>query len=374
MRTGRILLAATVLASAAIAAAEEPSWPWPGPTPPKIVDAMMKKSGYRRPNARELKQMADALPEQPPATPARPRKVLCWGRLWTHPGNGFAEETVKLLGRRTKAFEVVASDDPRLLLPESLKGFDAIFLNGLHDRQPFLPPNFASLSPKEQAAAKELDRKVKQSLLKFVKEDGKGIAGIEGSICALRDWKEFGQMMGAFYNGHYWGDHVIKVEDPTHPVAACLAGKQWRLRDQIYAPGRPYSRKNLRVLLSVDLTQLKDPGDKTPVPWLSKATAKRDDYPISWVRKHGRGRVFYCSLGVNIKTYLDPLFLRYLLAGIQFAIGDLPGDTTPSEPSDGTVATSSAARYDRTQFMRENPCPTRPVAIRACRFRQASDG
>jgi len=344
MRTGRTLIAATVLASAAVAAAqEEQSWPWPGPTPPEIVDARMKKTGYRRPNARELKQMADALPEQPPAKPVRPRKVLCWGRLWTHPGNGFAAETVKLLGRRTKAFDVVAGDDPRLLLPESLEGFDAIFLNGLHDRQPFLPPNFASLSPKEQAAAKELDRKVKQSILKFVMQDGKGIAGIEGSICALRDWKEFGEMMGAFYNGHYWGDHVIKVEDPNHPVAACLAGKQLKLRDQIYVPGRPYSRKNLRVLLSLDLTQLTKPEGRLPVPWLSKETAKRDDYPISWVRKHGRGRVFYCSLGVNIKTYLDPLFLHYLLSGIQFATGDLPGDTTPSQPS-AEAATTAPVR------------------------------
>ena len=33
-----------------------------------------------------------------------------------------------------------------------------------------------------------------------------------------------------------------------------------------------------------------------------------------------------------VKTIsLSPLFHRYLLAGIQFALGDLPGDTTPSE-------------------------------------------
>ena len=45
----------------------------------------------------------------------------------------------------------------------------------------------------------------------------------------------------------------------------------------------------------------------------------------------GAGRVFYCSLGVQRAPYSNPLFLRYLLGGIQFAAGDLPADTTPSE-------------------------------------------
>ena len=31
-----------------------------------------------------------------------------------------------------------------------------------------------------------------------------------------------------------------------------------------------------------------------------------------------------------VSPYLDPVFLQYLLAGVQFAIGDLPGETTPS--------------------------------------------
>jgi type 1 glutamine amidotransferase len=54
-------------------------------------------------------------------------------------------------------------------------------------------------------------------------------------------------------------------------------------------------------------------------------------YPISWIKAHGPGRVFYCSLGVWKPPYLAPLFPQYLLAGIQFANGDLPADTTPSE-------------------------------------------
>jgi type 1 glutamine amidotransferase len=50
-----------------------------------------------------------------------------------------------------------------------------------------------------------------------------------------------------------------------------------------------------------------------------------------WIKSYGQGRVFYISLGVQKAPYSNPLFLQYLLAGIQFALGDLPGDTTPSE-------------------------------------------
>jgi len=339
------LLSVAVAATATMVLAAEtkeppPSWPWPGPTPPEIRDTLIakRKSPILRPTEVDLKQMEAIAPERAPAEPAKPRRLLCWGRLWTHQCNPFTEETVKILARKTKAFEVVCTDDPQLLLPESLKGFDAIFLNGLHDPQPWLPLNFKSLPADQQAAAKKLDADVKQSILDFVGREGKGIAGIEGSICALRDWKEFGELMGAFYNGHYVGDFVIKVEDPAHPLTACLEGKPFRIYDQAYVPTPPYSRKKVRVLLSLDLAQTPDPTADPKMAWLKENvkrleafTGREKDYPISWVKAHGRGRVFYLNLGVYKPAYSSPLFMRHLLAGLQFALGDLPGDMTPSE-------------------------------------------
>jgi type 1 glutamine amidotransferase len=343
MGLGRSLLGAVIAMAAAGAlggeAAEDPveTWPWPGPTPPEIREAKMRKGFARRPTEQELKGIEAAAPDKPPAPPAKTRRILCWGRLWTHLANAFTEESVKILGRKTRAFEVVAGDDPRLLLPESLRTYDALFLNGLHDPQPFLPLNWKALPPDELAAAKRLDAAIKQSILAFVMEDGKGIAGIEGSIAALGDWKEFGEMMGAFYNGHYRGKHVYKVEDPAHPVAACFEGQDLTLDDQSYLPGPPYSRRKVRVLLSLDLTKTPEPTTDPKQAWLKEHvkrqeafTGREKDYAISWVRTYGKGRVFYCSLGVDWRTYLNPVFLRHLLAGIQFVIGDLSADTTPS--------------------------------------------
>lgn len=101
-------------------------------------------------------------------------------------------------------------------------------------------------------------------------------------------------------------------------------------------PGPPYSRSKVRVLLSLDLSKMPEPIADPKAAWLKENvkkleayTGREKDYPISWVKTHGRGRVFYCSLGVQKEAYSSPLFLRYLLAGIQYAIGDLPADATP---------------------------------------------
>ena len=315
-----------LFALACLAAPQEAGWP--GPTPPDVLEARLKEARVRRPGEAELAKMLAAAPDKAPAAPARPRKVLCWGRLWTHEGNAFCEEAVKILGRKTGAFEVVATDDPRALLPESLKGFDAVFLNNLHDQQPFLPWG-AKKPPKDpQDPVAALDAKVKRSLLDFA-EGGKGVAGVHGAIAALRDWKEFGELMGAFYGGHFGGNQVIRPEEPGHPLNACFEGKAFEIVDESYVPGPPYSREKLRVLLSLDLTRMPDPAEKAA--WLKGVVKGREgDYAISWIRPHGRGRVFYCALGHSTATYLNPLFLRHVLAGIQFALGDLPADAAPS--------------------------------------------
>jgi uncharacterized protein len=92
----------------------------------------------------------------------------------------------------------------------------------------------------------------------------------------------------------------------------------FHLFDEVYVSKERDFRKGVRVLLSLDLRKMPDPG-------------KRDDgdYVISWVRRYGKGRVFYCSLGHEPSSYYNPPVLRQYLAGIQFALGDLEADATP---------------------------------------------
>ena len=290
----------------------------PGPTPAELREAKIKARKVRAPSKQELKQMEAAAPARPPARPAKPRRVLVWGHSWTHTPNVFAEEALKILGKKSGAFEAVVSDDPRLLLGDRLPRFDALVMNNIHERDPFLPEDYGRRTKAGQEAAQKFDRAVKQSILEYV-ENGRGIVGTHAATAALQNWPQYGQMMGGFYGGHIDQDVVIKLDDPGHPVNVCFRGEPYKIRDEIYIFREPYSRANLRVLLSLDLGRMKDPGKRPD-----------KDYAVSWVRKHGQGRVFYTTLGHYEQTYLNPLFLRHLLAGVQFALGDLPANATPN--------------------------------------------
>ena len=61
-----------------------------------------------------------------------------------------------------------------------------------------------------------------------------------------------------------------------------------------------------------------------------KGSREDNDNAVSWLREFGKGRVFYCSLGHNNEIFWTPAILQHYLDGIQYALGDLKADATPS--------------------------------------------
>ena len=153
--------------------------------------------------------------------------------------------------------------------------------------------------------------------------NGRGLVGIHAATLAWFDWPDYGAMMGAYYVDWPWKGQeevTVKIEDPTHPVNAAFGGKPLTIADEIYQFREPYSRDKLHVLLSLDTAKSPKAG-----------TRKDNDYAVSWVKNYGYGgRVFYTVLGHNDETYARPDVVRHILDGIQFAIGDLPGECVPS--------------------------------------------
>jgi type 1 glutamine amidotransferase len=288
-----------------------------GPTPPKVKVAKMKAKNISVPTDQQIKLIQAAAPDRAQVEPAKPRKVLVWGHTWTHQPNPYAEKALEFLARKTGAFDAVISDDPSLLLPENLKQFDALVMNNIHEREPFLPEGFARLNGDQKAEAHAFDKAIKHSILEYVRS-GKGVVGIHAATAALQNWPEYGEMIGAYYSGHIHQEVVIKSEDPKHPVNACFGDKPFKIKDEIYISREPYSRDRVRVIASLDLSRMEDPQERPD-----------KDYAVSWVRAYGKGRVFYTTLGHDAATYWNPVFLEHLLAGVQFAIGDLKGETDP---------------------------------------------
>ncbi|MHC4692497.1 MAG: ThuA domain-containing protein [Planctomycetota bacterium] len=282
-----------------------------GPTPPDVKAAKMKARKVAIPTEQQIQLIETAAPDKAPAKSTKPRKILVWGHVWTHQPNPYAVKALEILANKTRAFEAVTSDDPRLLLGDKIKQFDALVMNNIHEREPFLPDDFAKLKGEQKASAQKFDKAVKQSILEYIRS-GKGIVGIHAATAAFQNWPEYGEIMGGYYAGHIHQEVVIRPEDPKHPVNACFGGKPFTIKDEIYIFREPYSRKKVHVIASLDLSRMEDPQKRPD-----------KDYAVSWVRTYGKGRVFYTTLGHDAATYWNPVFLQHLLAGVQFAIGDL---------------------------------------------------
>lgn len=280
------------------------------------------------PEAEEIKKIEQAVPKKPTAVPKKPRKLLVFNRTvgYRHSSIPYAAKALEIMGQKTGAFEVTQSEDMSVFLPENINHFDAICFNN-SSQLDFSDPN------------------LQRGLMDFVRNGG-GFVGIHGATNNFHNWPEAAEMIGGIFDNHPWGpegtwkvkiedpDHplmsvfkdtftqIVDADDPNHTVLADFAGTTFKINEEIYRTKFINLRKNCRVLMGLDMTD--------PVNLGAKGVRPTDkDIPISWVRSFGKGRVFYCSLGQNHHIFWNPLVLQHLLDGIQFALGDLPADTTP---------------------------------------------
>lgn len=146
-------------------------------------------------------------------------------------------------------------------------------------------------------------------------QSGKGIAGAHAGLDAFYEWDWYREMVGGgLFEEHPWTQSVrILVEEPDHPAVEHFGESFW-IRDEIYVLDEN-PRWNSRVLASLDMNSVgvrQGPADITS-----------NDYPISWVREHDGGRVFYTKLGHFDDVWTTPSFMSHLLQGMRIAAGRL---------------------------------------------------
>jgi hypothetical protein len=275
------------------------------------------------PTQEELRKMASAAPGRAAALPLQPRRLLVFTlcRGYVHASIPFGAKAIESMGAKTGAFKTVISDDIAHFAPENLKQFDAVcFVSALGEL--FLPPDLEQLSPDKQELARQADQRLKKGLLDYLKS-GKGFAGIHGASALFPTWSEFGDALGGWFLSHPWNSTdkiAVKIDDPTHPLVTVFNGQGFEIIDEGYQFKDPYSRKRNRVLYSLDTA-------KTD---MNKKELRADgDFGLCWVRRCGAGRIFYTALGHNSEEFWNPLLLRHILDGLQFALGDLPAPTDP---------------------------------------------
>jgi len=57
---------------------------------------------------------------------------------------------------------------------------------------------------------------------------------------------------------------------------------------------------------------------------------QRPSYPATWARKHRQGRVFFTSLGHREDVWTHPECQKVILAGFNWALGNVDADVTPN--------------------------------------------
>ena len=228
------------------------------------------------------------------AAGAAPKRVL----YMTHSA-GFVHDSIPTscavmqdLGARSGAFEVTCSEDLSLISADSLRDFDVLY---------FFTSGELELSDQQKA-----------DLLAFVR-GGKGFGGVHSATDTLYLWPEYGELIGAYFNGHPWYQEVsVRVEDPDDPTVKALA-PAFRITDEIYQ-FREFSRDRVQVLLSLDTSS---------VDLAAPGVARDDgDFPLAWRRSYGDGRVFYTALGHPSDTWLDERFQNLLLNAVIWLAGE----------------------------------------------------
>ena len=123
-------------------------------------------------------------------------------------------------------------------------------------------------------------------------------------------------MIGARFVAHgAQQEATMRVSSPTFPGARGL-GCSFRLMDEWYA------LKDFAADLHVVLVQ-ETRGMQGPM-------YQRPPFPATWARRHGRGRVFFTSMGHREDVWTNKMFQQILLGGIAWALGNVDADITPN--------------------------------------------
>ena len=248
---------------------------------------------------------------------ARTRKVVL---AWADTRNGQAQHDsvshalaiIERLGYESGAYDTFIRTDSHIISKTPLKttgdpasggpnlnNVDAIFFMGHRD----VP----------------LDDQQKAELLSFVRDGGKGFVAAHVGLTALESWPEFGELIGARFDGHpIVGPGTVINEDPSFPATRHFPGR-FDFNDEFYQP-KEYSRDKIHVLLRLDLSNVPaNPGLHRP----------DHDYPLAWAKTYGKGRVFYGSFAHASTTWDIRDVQQMYFEAIKWSLGLTDADLKP---------------------------------------------
>jgi type 1 glutamine amidotransferase len=181
--------------------------------------------------------------------------------------------------------QVDTTRDASRFTADGLKPYDAVvFLNTTGD----------VLDTVQQAAFQQFIR------------SGKGFVGIHSATDTEYSWPWYNRLAGAYFSSHpEIQDARIQVVNKQHPSTSFLPDV-WQRRDEWY--NFKSLQQGITVLANLDEQSYKGGTNGAA-------------HPIAWYHEFDGGRAWYTAGGHTSESYKEPLFLKHILGGLQYAIG-----------------------------------------------------
>lgn len=138
-------------------------------------------------------------------------------------------------------------------------------------------------------------------------EAGGGFVGIHAATDAGYHWGWYTRLVGANFNGHPEQQqatlHVVDKND----ISTKHLPDPWIRKDEWY--NFKNLNKDVHVLLTIDEKSY-------------KGGTNGDNHPMAWYHDYDGGRAWYTELGHTEESYSEPDYLKHILGGIKYAMGD----------------------------------------------------
>jgi len=226
---------------------------------------------------------------------------------WYHDSDRFAPMLKAALA--SDGFNFSYTTDTAALNEANLAKYDALLIYSNH----------RALEPAQEKA-----------LLDFV-AGGKGLLALHSASFCFQNSTAYVGLLGAQFARHGTGEFTATLVTPSHPV---LTGVQ---------PFQVWDETYVHTKLSADRTVLMERAEGTGrEPW-------------TWVRTHGKGRVFYTAYGHDERVWGHPGFHTLMKNAITWAIG--PGIAARLSALAIAPLQYSDAPVPVPNYERRNPAP-----------------
>lgn len=231
---------------------------------------------------------------------------------------GPAELVLMNLGQK-HGFDVTATKDGTVFTPENIARYDAFFFYTQGD-----------ISAKQSRdSAPPVSAEGKAAFLQAIQE-GKGFVATHSSsdtyhspllpgqtaFSTQEKRDPFIDMIGGEFIRHGpQQEAMMSIVDSKYPGLEGR-GSSFKIKDEWY------SLKNFAEDMHVILVQ--------ETKGMRGSDYARPNYPATWARNHGKGRVFYTSMGHRADVWTNVIFQKLILGALSWATGNVDADIPPN--------------------------------------------